>query len=809
MYAKPLYSDQFKRNDEEFRNTMEAIFQKYSSLNDPGIDICLRTMTCRTVRGPVAIDSAEGERELEALKTQVKADYSMREFDDQDNDEMDVSTEDDLDSSGQKENSENLWHGGEAFQLSTNPNNTPHGFLWEELSQPKEEDEELEKTLSSHGSTLLDVYPSMLNQIGEAYRRQHVTDTARAVVQKYRRKHWQAGSMHHNSSFKSRQNSTLNKTTNISFTQSPAQRNISNCFKGSDKLQNLLMNKSSPVRNSSSEASACFYSPRRNTADVSGVTDESLWTDLHLTRKPDHNTARVIDLTTPPYSGSPSSPDLDQTYDVGVTTNPVPAASVFTSPRQSRAGLPVIGQRGMSIISRPSSLDKDCFRDRLHSSASSPQHLIGVLSPSGKSSFRPSVLNVERQLNLTASPKRKSPVHLANSEALTSPYGAKNALLSSPWRSVYGRADHSTIPYSGSPTCQDLDQTYDVGATTNAVPAESVFPSPRQSRAGLPVIGQRETSIISRPSSLDKDCFRDRLHSPVSSPQCLIGVLSPSGRSSFRPSVLNVEKQLNSTASPKRKSPVHLAQSEAFGSPYGAKNVPLSSPRRSVYDRADQSLSKLVKPSHFTPSKRQRSLSGPQSTLSFSEPQIDAEFRKLYHHFICRGSSSPCPSSHCHLCERHMKETSRSPSFSSSSMSALALTPLRAKLKKRQRQPEVEESLRFKRFRESRSPLKHLQLTGRCVSAAMSELTEDKLTWDRAVLLQCPSPRFLRGTGNLRRIREAKLSMQMNPHTLSWRDAPGEVQPVEVVSPMRPCIQGTAPLSPSLSRRRLQYGLLQ
>lgn len=659
MAAKPIYSDPFKRNDDEFRNTMEAIFQKYSSLNDPGIDICLKTMTCRTVRGPVPIDSAEGERELEALKTRVKADYSMREFEDQDNDQMDVSTEDDLDSSGQKENSENLWRGGESFQLSMNLNNTSHGSPWGELSQPKDEDEELEKTLSSHGSTLLDVYPSMLNQIGEACRRQHVTDTARAVVQKYRRKHWQAGPTHRNSSFKSRQNCTLNKTTDISFTaQSPAQRNISNCFKGSDKLQNLHMNKSSPLKNSSYEASACFYSPRRNIADVSGVTDESPWTDLHLTRKPEQNTARVIDFSTPPYSGSLSFPDLDQTYDVEPTSHAVPASSVFTSPRQSRAALSVIDQRGMSIISRP--------------------------------------------------------------------------------------------------------------------------------------------------SSLDKDCFRDRLHSPVSSPQrALIGVLSPSGKSSFRPSVLNVERQLNSTASPKRKSPVHLVHSEAIRSPYGAKHMPLSSPRQSVYDRTDRSLSKVEKPSHFTPSKRQRSLSGPQSMLSFSEPQIDAEFRKLYHHFICRGTSSPCPASHCHLCERQMKETSRSPSFSSSSMSALALTPLKAKLKKRQRQPEVEESLRFKRFRESRSPLKHLQL--RCVTSAMSELTEDKLTWDRAVLLQCPSPHFLRGTGNLRRIREAKLSMQMNPRTLSWRDAPTEVQPVEAVSPMRPFIQGTAPFSPSLSRRRLQY----
>uniref|UniRef100_A0A8C1S6T9 Si:dkeyp-117h8.4 n=1 Tax=Cyprinus carpio TaxID=7962 RepID=A0A8C1S6T9_CYPCA len=662
--------------------------------------------------GPVPIDSSEGERELEALKTRVKADYSKREFEDQENDQfqMDVSgvTEDDLNVSGQNENRENpckqylykcktnfsisvvfcskilmnytlyalmfiyeltfileltsksclndnfLGHGGESFLRSVILNNTSPESLWGELSPPEEEDEELEKTLSSHGSTLLDVYPSMLNQIGEAYRRQHVTDKARAVMQKYRRKHWQAGPTHCNTSFKNRHNCTLNKTTEISFTsQSPVPRNISNCFKSSDKLKNLLKNnpRSSPLKNSSCEASACFYSPRRNGADVSGVEDECPWTDLNLTSKP----ACVIDLSTPPHSGSPSfsdqSPDLDQTYDVGPTSHAVPASSVLSSPRQSTANLSLIDQRGISVFSQPSSLDKDCFRDRIYSSVPSPQRgLIGVLSPSGKSSFRPSVLNMERQLNTTASPKRRSPVH-------------------------------------------------------------------------------------------------------------------------------------------------HPSHSEVLRSPYGVKQVPLSSPWRSVYDHPDQSLSKVENPSRFTPSNRQRSLSGPQSTYSFSEPQIDAEFRKLYHHFVCRGTSSPCPSSQCHLCERHM-ETSRSPSFSSSSMSALALTPLRAKLKKRHRQPEVEESLRFKRFRESRSPLKHLQLRDQCMSPGMSEPTEDKNTWDRAVLLQCPSPRFLRGTGNLRRIREAKLSMQMNPCALSRRDAPSGIHLVEAVSPMRLFNQGSSPLSP-------------
>ncbi len=203
----------------------------------------------------------------------------------------------------------------------------------------------------------------------------HVTDTARAVVQKYHRKHWQAGPMYRNTSFKNRYNRTLNKTKEISVaSQNPVRRNTSSCFKSSDKLRHLLKNKPRPLplKNSSREASACFYSPRRNSVDVSGVTDECSWTDLHLTSKP----ACVIDLTTPPHSGSPSfsdqSPDLNQTYDVGPTSHAVPASSVLNSPRQSRADLSLINQKGLSVTSRPSSLDKDSFWDRIHSPVPSP-----------------------------------------------------------------------------------------------------------------------------------------------------------------------------------------------------------------------------------------------------------------------------------------------------------------------------------------------------------------------------------------------------------------------------------------------------
>lgn len=686
MPGNPPYTDQFKRNDDVFRNTMESIFQKYSSLNDPGIDVCLKTMTCRTRRGSVPIDSAAGKRVLENLKLRVNANHSIREdFEDQENDQMELSgiTEDDLACSDQKENNESLWHGGDLLQQSMNGINSSHSSLLGVISQPEEDDEELEKTLSSHGSTLLDVYPSMLNQIGEAYRRQHVTDTAKAVLQKYRRKQWHAGVS--NPRITSLKNRTLNKTTDMSFTkQSPVQENICKCSKDGGTFQNFKNKlKPSPLKNASYEASACFYSPRRDNANVSGMSTESPWTELHLDRKPKQNTACVIDFSTPPHSVSPilsdQSPDLNQTYDIEPTVlsaSAVPASLVsicpqqtWYSPGETAKALSLMEQRRMSLTARPSnpqsshtSLDKDGFRDRLNSSVSSPQRGFSCLSPSRKSIFKP--VSMERQQSTAVQNSMRK---------------------SSPHRQVY---------------------------------SEMAMSSPQRSLCHCPEHQQ---------------------------------------------SFSTAQKQFQ------------------------------ASPRLSEH---------------------QCSLPGPMSACSSSRSHTDIEFRKLYHHFICLGTSSPCPSSRCHLCEKQLKKTSQSTGFSSSSMSALALTPLKLALKKRRRQPEVEESLRFKRFRESCSPVKHVQrlphqMKSEFVAAAVAEPGKERHTWERAILLQCPSPQFLRGTENLRRIREAKLAMQLNQSASPWRDVSSGVHAVKAESPLRSFNRGMTPLFPSLSRRRLQYGLLQ
>uniref|UniRef100_A0A3B5AUG5 Uncharacterized protein n=1 Tax=Stegastes partitus TaxID=144197 RepID=A0A3B5AUG5_9TELE len=53
--------------------------------------------------------------------------------------------------------------------------------------QPEDQDEELQLSLSSHGSSLVELYPSMISRIGRAWHRQHVSTAADSVLRRYRR----------------------------------------------------------------------------------------------------------------------------------------------------------------------------------------------------------------------------------------------------------------------------------------------------------------------------------------------------------------------------------------------------------------------------------------------------------------------------------------------------------------------------------------------------------------------------------------------------------------------------------------------
>ena len=78
-------------------------------------------------------------------------------------------------------------------EWTQNPLNETQGSLLWDQGQPEDQDKELEESLSSQNSTLLQLYPSMLSKIGKAWRRQQVADAAGSVLNKYRQMRWSSG----------------------------------------------------------------------------------------------------------------------------------------------------------------------------------------------------------------------------------------------------------------------------------------------------------------------------------------------------------------------------------------------------------------------------------------------------------------------------------------------------------------------------------------------------------------------------------------------------------------------------------------
>lgn len=525
--------------------------------------------------------------------------------------------------------------GAETSQLSLKSTSSSRSCLWGKPSQPEEEDQDLERTLSSHGSTLLDIYPSMLNQIGEACRRQHVTNMASAVLRRYHRRRWQSGqAQHRNHDFRNSYNHTLNRTRQSSFTvPKPPHDNFINIQKSKFKYQGSSPHKSrlhfSPLKrisNTSLVPTSCFYSPRRDDVEKrTGEENGCCWTDHQSDSESPHRPIRVLDISMPPssVSFSPHSPlpDLNQTYNV----EPVPWQRSHRVPASSVCG------------------------------------------------------------------STWSPLKMARMSSLASQGGS---------------------------------------------------------------------SLNSSPSYHHSGLCRDHIKFPATSPQRAPSDHLSQLRSPLKAKIISLEhNQQTSLTYPKKAFPV-IHTSKVCPSSYKGQRYP--SPCQQL-------------PHHQENPNKQSS----SSISQIPSRQIDAEFVSLYHHFICRSTN---PTSSCYLCKR--QSGIQSTAAFSKSMSALFLTPVRSRLKKRHREPEVVEPLRFKRFRESCSPrrtpqfwpMQQQQLANRNMNTAMVEPNEDKYNWSRALLLQCPSPGFLRAirqhqrstSGSNRKETGSKLDLQTQHYSPSW-----------------------------------------
>ncbi|XP_071007928.1 uncharacterized protein [Oncorhynchus clarkii lewisi] len=103
--------------------------------------------------------------------------------------------------------------------------NETRSNLW---GAPEEQDGELERSLSGQRSTLQELYPSMLSQIGEAWRRQHVSDAAVGVLRRYHRLRWSSNRNFNSTLRPAHRKPDLNISQSILPTSQNTTLNVSN-----------------------------------------------------------------------------------------------------------------------------------------------------------------------------------------------------------------------------------------------------------------------------------------------------------------------------------------------------------------------------------------------------------------------------------------------------------------------------------------------------------------------------------------------------------------------------------------------------
>lgn len=199
-----------------YRYTLEGIIDKYSQLDsrDNGMDLDLETASTKEVERCMNLSKLGLSKNSAAPLREPKEAVHLNNEDIQ----MDYSTEDDQWDTAEdkavhlndcliqdKLKNDTGVSEVDHNELTQNPMNETQGSLLWDKCQPEDQNEELEGTLSSNNSTLLDLYPSMLCQIGEACRRQYVVDAAGSVLKRYHRMRW-------SSCKKKLNNCSLNKT---------------------------------------------------------------------------------------------------------------------------------------------------------------------------------------------------------------------------------------------------------------------------------------------------------------------------------------------------------------------------------------------------------------------------------------------------------------------------------------------------------------------------------------------------------------------------------------------------------------------
>ncbi|XP_048108922.1 serine/arginine repetitive matrix protein 2 isoform X2 [Alosa alosa] len=664
---------QYKKNADTFRQRIDDICEKYATVEDPGFDLCLETMTFKTRKGTMPAESLEANTRLDSL--QDFAEKNVKTLKDLNNTEDKLVFDDDEDEEVQDND----------YALERGMESNPGQSLFEAshvscslLSLPEEQDPELERTFSSQseGPSLQDLYPSMLSQIRGACQRQQVSEVANSLRRKYHRQRWKAKRLNPGQSFI---NSSGVSGSMTSFAHRP-------------------LNRKTPK--ASTEAPTHSHQPRAREAG-SGQRS-SPWKSVTSQGAAEQRPVLVMDFSTPPSSGpsSPSDtcPELDTTYTVR-TSPSFPHAS-HHSEQQVRKQEPKVGSFHPNVVgthaSQPFTVLYDARnqtqvcpspkRRNYEASLSSPSKVNSVLNS-------PSYRHHNRPVLIEDSPPRQQGVHSSPRHFAYAQHGLQETHDSSPHR----REALWTSPTRSHPK------------THCPTSPQQPSPKPEVPRCSLSGLAEAMPSPRSRVGGAD--------HNPGCSVS--MGSYSPHKRMFLS---REAPRGSPSKSSPGKQSTIRTPYSTTAPKPSSLPRHPeiFTSPSHRHHQNRDLQENFKPSPSHSPALQtRRRSFSGPRdaehgpagrlssssSSSSSSIPHVNQQFRQLYHQHVCQGSSRSL-SHHgplCCLCEQSAE--GRSPSSRASPattpastthswLAALSLTPVRRRRLKSDRNPLLKHLLK-------------------------------------------------------------------------------------------------------------------
>ncbi|XP_047442929.1 uncharacterized protein si:dkeyp-117h8.4 [Mugil cephalus] len=187
-------------NGINYKRALDRIVDKYSKVQhqDAGIDVDLESIN------PRKLDSfmEQSRMILSQLESKSQADWRERSLQSQDitgDSRLELTYQDEGDDETSRCSGQ--FYADDYGKSSVSSEDDSRSSFSQVELQPEDEDEELQMSLSSHGNSLVELYPSTISRIGRAWHRQHLSEAATSVLRRYRRWRRQSNRSSLNSTF--------------------------------------------------------------------------------------------------------------------------------------------------------------------------------------------------------------------------------------------------------------------------------------------------------------------------------------------------------------------------------------------------------------------------------------------------------------------------------------------------------------------------------------------------------------------------------------------------------------------------------